>query len=231
MRSAGRRNIRWFFLLSLIFVAGCGGGGNSSSGGTVSVTPVFEIKAPSADPPVILGSEQTAITLSVFVSGSNVTLFRVDGNNLIEIGEMTDDGKNGDQTAGDKIYTIQVSVNESVSEQVTFRIKASSNGVEKIRDITIPIAHISSVTTDTQLNQISNDLFLITKETQTLVTSISKDINNASSETIEQISKNLLSMFSKFEAVTNQDVGFELFNLARDTENNGRYHKVPKSWR
>ena len=207
-----------FALLSIV-TSGCGGGGGSSSeGGNGGTTEALEINGPASNPTALLAEQQSTVTISAYVSGSYVELYKLDGNDFIKIGEMTDDGKNGDQAAGDHIYTIQVTVNESENEYVTFRISASTEGEQETRDISIPVVYIPSLTTDTELNQMANDLFLKGLDAQALVTALSTDINNIPSGTMGQIGNDLLGMFSKFEAVTNQDFGFGLFNLAKDAK-------------
>ncbi len=206
-----------FTVLLSIAISGCGAGGGSE-GGVGNTTETFTISGPISDPPMVLAGTQTSVTISIYASGSYIELLKSDSDSFIAIGEMKDDGQNGDRVAGDKVYTIQTMVSELIADNVTYRIKAFNNGEEKTRDIIIPIIKISTPTTDSELNQMVNDLFLKGLETQTLLTTLNTNINSAPQGTIKQVSDNLLNMFREFEGVTNQFIGFELFNLAKKAE-------------
>lgn len=207
------------FLLLIISLTACrGGGGDSGSGGgSEDTTGALKISGSISNPPAVLGGEQTIVTISTYVSGSYVELQKSDGVNFFKLGEMRDDGQNGDQTAGDKVYTIQTTISESVADHVTLRILASSNGEEKTSTIAIPVVQIPSNVSDTEINQMANDLYQTGIGTQTLLTSINTDLDNVPLGTIEQIGNDLLKMFSDFETITKQDF-FGLFNLAKDAK-------------
>ncbi|MFH2120228.1 MAG: DUF5050 domain-containing protein [Pseudomonadota bacterium] len=209
----------WVMILGflLITLSACGGGGGAgSSSGTKG--PTLEINGPASNPPAVLAGEQTIVKFSAYVSGSYVELQKYDGANYITVGEMNDDGQNGDQTAGDKIYTTQVTANESVAANITYRIKATSNGQEQTREISIPVVHIPVLATNSELNQTTDALFLESLETKELVTSLNKNIANTPSGAIEQVGDNFLNMFRNFEAVTNQFFGFNLFGLYKEAK-------------
>ena len=209
----------WVMILGflLITLSACGGGGGAgSSSGTKG--PTLEINGPASNPPAVLAGEQTIVKISAYVSGSYVELQKFDGANYITVGKMKDDGQNGDQTAGDKIYTTQVTANESVAANITYRIKATSNGKEQTREISIPVVHIPVLATNSELNQTTDAFFLESLETKELVTSLNKNIANTPSGAIEQVGDNFLNMFRNFEAVTNQFFGFNLFGLYKEAK-------------
>jgi hypothetical protein len=53
------------------------------------------------------------------------------------LGQLHDDGKNGDTIAGDGVYTIQITVNEPLAGQIQFQVSAAFKG--KLKRLTSPI--------------------------------------------------------------------------------------------
>lgn len=185
----------------------------------------LEIIMPISDPPVLLAGKTTSVTISVFVSASHVELLRRNGDNFIQVGEMKDDGQNGDQTAGDKVYTIQTTINESEADHVDFRIRVLTSDNEKTQDITISVINIPSTVTDAELNLMASDLYQIGLETQALMTAMNIDLDNIPLGTIEQIGENLRVMFINFETITKQDF-WGLFSLAKKSESISQLYDI-----
>src|SRR5258708_6687613 len=86
--------------------------GNLVAGPTVGI--------PFASPTTVLVNTTTTVTVTCQISDSTllpggVNLLRPDPAGIAEstiLGVMHDDGKNGDAVAGDKIFSLQVSLNE-----------------------------------------------------------------------------------------------------------------------
>lgn len=154
-------------VLFLALMAGCGGGGGSgstveSSGDSgnnndVNNSTPFKVNAPTSDVPAVLVGFSSPTTITAFITPttaipSKVMLYRLDPNTNIkeEIGELRDDGANGDITAGDHVYSIQVSFTETLAGSINLRIGVI-DATEVISDIfTIPIFNVTDIHTATE---------------------------------------------------------------------------------
>ena len=102
--------------------------------------PALAIAAPSVQPPVVnpsfvLVAQSTALTVTAYVKGdatnpviaTGVNLLRLDatGKVLATLGRMWDDGTHGDAVAGDGIFTLIATVNESVAGDIRLQISAA----------------------------------------------------------------------------------------------------------
>ena len=96
--------------------------------------PTPTIGTTAATPAVIGVHTPTVVTITSKISDSRLRsqhplLLRVDasGNPLAILARLHDDGRNGDATARDRIYTAQVTLNESSTGQVFLRVAALFN--------------------------------------------------------------------------------------------------------
>jgi len=93
------------------------------------------VGTPTATPATIVVNTPMTVTVTVqitdttLISGS-VNLLRVGatGTQATILGVMHDDGKNGDGTAGDHIYTLQVPFNEPSAGQIQIQVSAAFQG-------------------------------------------------------------------------------------------------------
>jgi hypothetical protein len=107
-----------------------------------SVTAVFDnpslappdiVESIQSNPSVISGGVSTQVTITATLSSntpfikSSVTLLRydADGNRIANLGQMFDDGTQGDATSGDNIFTKQISLKEIGPQYVVFRVSAN----------------------------------------------------------------------------------------------------------
>ena len=93
------------------------------------------IGAPSLSPSHVIAGTPTAVTVSVsitdpkYIAGSaNLQRLRADGTVQAVVGLLRDDGLNGDAVAGDKIYTLRITVQEPSAGTVSFRVSAAYTG-------------------------------------------------------------------------------------------------------
>ena len=102
--------------------------------------PTSVIAAPSVQQPVVSPSsvsvaQSTGLSVTAYVKGdatnpviaSGVNLLRLDaaGKVLATLGRMWDDGTNGDVVAGDGIFTLNVTANESVAGDIRLQVSAA----------------------------------------------------------------------------------------------------------
>lgn len=204
-----------FPLLTLLLFAGCSsGGGTGGPNQPVPNTGIgagIEIKGPIVIPPAILAGEPTSVTISVFVPGSHVELSRVNGDSILKIGEMLDDGTSSDQTAGDHIYSIQTTIEESAADNIALRISATDGEKSGTIDISIPVAQIPTLMTDEDMNRAADELY----QTALVTRDYFSGVADRPFTVFDDIGNNLLRMFGDFEAITQQDIGvFSLFRTA-----------------
>lgn len=95
-------------------------------------------------------------TLTVFITlpdpgviPGGVNLLRLTPNGeAVVLGQLHDDGKNGDDLAADTVYTLQVPVNEPAVGQIMLRVSAAFQG--QLRRVMSPVLTIP-ITLDTSL--------------------------------------------------------------------------------
>ncbi len=187
--------VLFFFAVSLGSCGG-GGGGSSSGGGGGSSTGSTIIVGPVANPSAVLAGQQTTVNISAYLpsaSGSTVAeLYQNNGGSFTKIGNMVD-------MASNKVYSISVPINESITNAVTLRI-VTSNATQ---DITIPVIYVPAYSSNTELNQAASDLYTEAVATKALFAGMN---NNPSPQDYKNISTNLYDMFGKFEGITKQDI-------------------------
>ncbi len=191
--------------LCLIFVplfSGCGKSGgdkgnNGASQNNTNSTPVSSILTLTADIPAFIADASTTLTATVFVpsKGKNsktstasssplhVSLERLNAEGVVisKLGDLHDDGLNGDTTTGDGVFSIQTTFQEHGSEPVRLRVMAVSDpslSPTTSKTLIIPVYQIPSINTPSDYNQVVNNLFvnLVTfKDTFVKVNSLLSD--------------------------------------------------------
>lgn len=219
IRSAMTRGLcAMSLLLGATLMSACGGGGGEAGGqGDQPPTGALTISGPAIEPSAILPGQQTTVTITTGVSGSKVDLFRVRGTTIALLGEMHDDGQNGDLGAGDHIYTLVAQLNEQSDDRITLRIKAISGGIEGVRDLSLPVVRIPTPSSAAEVNQLADDLYAHALVVKMQLTSVATDgiQSNTPVDFLPQLGSNFLRMFEEFEALTTQDF-FGLFNLGKE---------------
>jgi hypothetical protein len=98
-----------------------------------SITP--SVGAPNATPNLVIVSTPTTVTVAAQISaaplagGVNLLRLGATGTQPTILGVMHDDGLNGDATAGDGTYTLQVPFNESTAGHIQLQVSAAFPGM------------------------------------------------------------------------------------------------------
>src|SRR5688572_17179303 len=102
----------------------------------------------SADPSSVQINAPTAVTLTIAISdptviATGVYLQRINANGgVTNVGIMRDDGTSGDTVAGDRIFTLTLTFNESQTGRIRLQASAAFRGVLRrvlSEALTIPI--------------------------------------------------------------------------------------------
>ena len=99
--------------------------------------PAPTIGTPVANPAVIGVNTPTTVTVIAVITDpsvipGSVTLLRLNSTGAsTTLGQLHDDGRNGDDVAGDKTFTIQLSLNEAAMGQIRMQVSAMFRGVTK----------------------------------------------------------------------------------------------------
>ena len=103
------------------------------------------IGTPSLSPSAVTAGAATAVTVVVsitdpkYLAGSaNLQRLRPDGTVLSVVGTLRDDGLNGDAVAGDKVYSVRITVQEPSAGNVRYQVSAAFSGEIK-RTVTSPM--------------------------------------------------------------------------------------------
>jgi len=92
------------------------------------------IAAPTLTPNLITTNIPTQIIATVSITDptlnpSSVELYRVNGDgNTLSVAQMNDDGRNGDQKPGDRVFTTVLNLNQSTPLAFGFRVSAVFRG-------------------------------------------------------------------------------------------------------
>jgi hypothetical protein len=105
------------------------------------------VGSPTVAPLAIATSTPSRITVTSLISDpsvipNSVNLLRLDpsGGAAVIVGQLHDDGTNGDLLAGDQLYTVQVELNEPTAGQIQLQVSAAFRG--QLRRVTSPVITI-----------------------------------------------------------------------------------------
>jgi hypothetical protein len=92
------------------------------------------IEVPQVRPATITAGSSTPVLVTAVIAdpkliAGSVFLLRVNETGTIPIGTLHDDGVNGDEVAGDRIFSIRVTFADPVGTRVQLRITAAFRGV------------------------------------------------------------------------------------------------------
>jgi len=103
---------------------------------TIDATPAFVV----INAPTTVTFRTTILHPSVLPTGVNLLKVDQAGKTLAIAGVMRDDGTAGDAAAGDKVFTIRLSVNEPGVGRVYYRVSAAFKGVlQRVLSSTIAV--------------------------------------------------------------------------------------------
>ena len=157
-------------------------------------------------PSLLVSGQQTQVTLTCYVKGADqntqVQLFSLASGSPTLIGNMNDAGQNGDQEAGDQVYTIVASLIAPATSSLPMQVTATTGtGGSVSTNFSVTIVQIPTYSTDTDVNQAESNLY--NTAIQTRSTFSNPDWSN---QTLTKgISNNLVSMFTNLSGVVNQN--------------------------
>jgi hypothetical protein len=153
-------------------------------------------------PSILVSGQQTQVTATVFVAGATpntqVQLFNLAGGTPVLVGNMTDDGQNGDQTAGDQVYTIVTTIAAPAAASLPMRVVASPG---TSANFSVQVLQIPSYTTNTDVNQAETQIYNTAIQTRTALSS--PDWSNQG--LVQGVCGDLTSIFGAFSGVVNQN--------------------------
>jgi hypothetical protein len=122
------------------------------------------------------------------------------------VGIMTDDGQNGDKTAGDQVYTIVAAFTATANSSLPLRVVATTGTSGSVNaDLSVQVIQIPSYTTNTDLNQAETQIYTTAIQTKTGFSS--PDWSKPTF--LPGISSNLVAMFGGLAGVVNQNTGLQ----------------------
>jgi hypothetical protein len=152
-------------------------------------------------------------------SGTQVQLFSLAGGTPALVGIMTDDGQNGDKTAGDQVYTIVAAFTATANSSLPLRVVATTGTSGSVNaDFSVQVIQIPSYTTNTDLNQAETQIYTTAIQTKTGFSS--PDWSKPTF--LPGISGNLVAMFGEFAGVVNQNTGLQSSASPVKSTANGR---------
>ena len=123
-----------------------GGNNNQTPGGNSDNDQPATFAAAQVFPSLIVYDKSTTVTaISVFSNIGNspkIELLQLNGDSSTSVvGQLLDDGSNGDKAAGDGIFTFQLDLNPTTSEQMRFQISAAngSSSPTVSRELTVTV--------------------------------------------------------------------------------------------
>lgn len=140
--------------------------------------------------------------MTCYVRGADqntqVQLFSLASGSPTLIGTMNDTGQNGDQKAGDQVYTIATTITVPAAASLPMQVVASPGASV---NFSVQVVQIPSYTTNTDVNQAESQLYNSAIQTRTSFSS-----PDWSKQTLLQgISSNLTSMFGQLSGVVSQN--------------------------
>lgn len=181
---------------------------DATKSGTAVVTVTAAVSAqptpttPMVVPSILVSGQQTQVTVTAFIGGANantqVQLFNLAGGTAVLVGNMNDNGSNGDKTAGDQVYTIAPTITAPAAPSLPFQVVASPGTSV---NFSVQVLQIPSYSTNADVNQAETQIY--TTAIQTRMTFSSPDWSNQG--IVQGVCGNLTSMFGEFSGVVNQN--------------------------
>jgi uncharacterized repeat protein (TIGR03803 family) len=177
---------------------------------TVTVNPVPSPTTAMIVPSILQAGQQTQVTVTCFVTGADsatqVQLFNLASGTPVLIGTMTDDGQNGDQTAGDQVYTIVTNLTPPAASSLPLQVVATTGpaGIESA-NFTVQLVQIPSFTSNSDVNQAESQIYSTAIQTRTNFSSP----DWSSSALLPTMSGNLVSIYGQFSGVVNQNASLQ----------------------
>jgi hypothetical protein len=171
------------------------------------------VHTPIAQPPLIVAGAPTTVTISTYIPDStlipnSVNLVGVNsaGQSTAVIGQLNDNGQNGDAVAGDHVYSISVPLSNVLSPSITFGVSAAFLGMlrRETADVTIPVLSIPAIVTIDDFNEQMTVLFNNAFLAQTALSSLAPGQSPKGSDVLtafEQAEEPLEKVYTSLAAV------------------------------
>jgi uncharacterized repeat protein (TIGR03803 family) len=159
-------------------------------------------------PSILVAGQQTQVTVTCFVRGADsstqVQLFNISGSTPVLIGTMSDDGQNGDQTAGDQVYTIVTNLTPPSASSLPLQVVATTGtSSSQSANFSVQLVQISTYTTNTDVNQAESNVYNTAIQTRSSLGN--PDWSNPA--LLQTVTSNLVSMYGQLVGVVNQNSG------------------------
>ena len=177
---------------------------------TVAVNPLPTPTTPLIVPSILLSGSPTQVTVSSFVKGASqntqVQLFSLAGGSPILVGNMADNGQNGDPVAGDQVYSIATTLTAPAASSLPLQVVATTGTAGTVSaNFSVQVVQIPSYATNAAINQAEAQIYSTAVQTRTIFT----NPNWSTPNVLQEISGNLISMFSQFAGVANQNTALQ----------------------
>ena len=161
-------------------------------------------------PSILAASQQTQVTVTCFVRGADastqVQLFSLAGGAPTLVGSMNDNGQNGDQTAGDKVYTIVTTLTPPAATSLPLQVVATEGTASSLNvNFSVQLAQIPTYATNTDVNQAESSIYNTAIQVRTSFPTT--DWTNPTQQ--QTFINNLVSMYGEFSGIVQQNVALQ----------------------
>lgn len=159
-------------------------------------------------PSILVAGQQTQATITCFVRGADSTtqvqVFDFSGSAPVLVGTMNDNGQNGDQTAGDQVYTIVTNITPPSGTTMPLQIVATTpTNAPQSTNFSVNLIELPTYTTNTQVNQAETNIYNTAIQTRSSLSSL--DWTNKT--LLQTVTTNLETMYGQLVGVANQNSG------------------------
>ncbi len=161
-------------------------------------------------PSILAASQQTQVTVTCFVRGADastqVQLFSLAGGAPTLVGSMNDNGQNGDQTAGDKVYTIVTTLTPPAATSLPLQVVATEGTASSLNvNFSVQLAQIPTYATNIDVNQAESSIYNTAIQVRTSFPTT--DWTNPTQQ--QTFINNLVSMYGEFSGIVQQNVALQ----------------------
>ena len=165
---------------------------------------------PMVVPSILAASQQTQVTVTCFVRGADastqVQLFSLAGGAPTLVGSMNDNGQNGDQTAGDKVYTIVTTLTPPAATSLPLQVVATEGTASSLNvNFSVQLAQIPTYATNIDVNQAESSIYNTAIQVRTSFPTT--DWTNPTQQ--QTFINNLVSMYGEFSGIVQQNVALQ----------------------
>jgi uncharacterized repeat protein (TIGR03803 family) len=119
---------------------------------------------------------------------------------------MADNGQNGDPVAGDQVYSIATTLTAPAASSLPLQVVATTGTAGTVSaNFSVQVVQIPSYATNAAINQAEAQIYSTAVQTRTIFT----NPNWSTPNVLQEISGNLISMFSQFAGVANQNTALQ----------------------